>query len=134
MEILKTKYKDMHLQETSGKVKDYIIKIVKFVIISGIAYVILQPWVVLILRSFMDRQDMYNADVFIIPRNFTFYNMAYVWELLGYTKGFFDSLWYAGINTLLQIISCTLVAYGFARHNFRFKKLLFGCVILTIIV
>ena len=86
MEILKTKYKDMHLQETSGKVKDYIIKIVKFVIISGIAYVILQPWVVLILRSFMDRQDMYNADVFIIPRNFTFYNMAYVWELLELTK------------------------------------------------
>lgn len=134
MNIVRTKREVNDYKDMSRKVKVLFIKVIKIVIICGISYVILQPWVVLILRALMDRQDMYNVEVFIIPRNFTFYNIAYVWELLGYTKGFFDSLWYAGINTILQIFSCTLVAYGFARHHFRYKKLLFGFVILTIVV
>lgn len=108
--------------------------IVRALLIAGIAYFIIQPWLVLLLRAFMDRQDMYRADVFIIPRNPTFYNIAYVWDLLAFNKGYFDSLWYAALNTLLQITSCVLVAYGFARFNFRFKNILFSFVILTIIV
>ena len=121
-------------KKTAVKIKSVAIKIVKAVIIIGISYCIIQPWAVLILRAFMDRQDMYSPDVFIIPRNFTIYNIAYVWELLEYGKGIFDSIWYSVLNTFLQITSCVLVAYGFAKFNFRFKRVLFSFVILTIVV
>jgi multiple sugar transport system permease protein len=36
--------------------------------------------------------------------------------------------------TILQTFTCLLVGYGFARFNFKFKNLLFGLVIFTIIV
>jgi multiple sugar transport system permease protein len=109
-------------------------KTLRALLLIGISYYILQPWIFLVFRSFMDRMDMYRADIFIIPRNFTFYNITYVWQLLDFTSGYIGALWYALLNTLLQITSCLLVAYGFARFNFRFKKILFSFVILTIIV
>ena len=37
-------------------------------------------------------------------------------------------------SDLLQLFTCLMTAYGFARFRFPFKKLLFGCVILTLIV
>ena len=36
--------------------------------------------------------------------------------------------------TLLQLLICSMVGYGFARFDFPFKKLLFGCVVVMIII
>ena len=36
--------------------------------------------------------------------------------------------------TLIQIFICSMAGYGFARYEFPFKKVLFGCVILTIVI
>ena len=36
--------------------------------------------------------------------------------------------------TLVQVFVCSMVGYGFARFEFPFKKLLFGCVVVTIVL
>ena len=60
------------------------------------------------------------------------HNYADVWEQINYPRLLFNTIAIALIGTLGTILSCTLVAYGFARFRFPGRNLLFVFVIATI--
>jgi multiple sugar transport system permease protein len=78
--------------------------------------------------------NLYDPTVILIPKNFTFNNIFWVAGIMHYWEALKNTLFIAGSVTLLQIISCLLVGYGFARFNFKFKGLIFGLVLFTLIV
>ncbi len=108
--------------------------IFRTVLLLGLAYLILYPILVKLSVSFMSRADMSDMSVHWIPRHPTLANYRDVLQLIDYFQYLAVTLLDTVGVTLLQLIACTLVGYGFARFNFRFKKLLFFCVILTLVV
>ena len=62
----------------------------------------------------------------------TFDNYLDVWRLLNYPQLLFNTAAIALIGMLGTLISCTLVAYGFARFRFPGRGLLFLILIATI--
>ncbi|HYX12660.1 MAG TPA: carbohydrate ABC transporter permease, partial [Candidatus Acidoferrum sp.] len=60
------------------------------------------------------------------------HNYADVWDQINYPRLLFNTIAIALIGTFGTIISCTLVAYGFARFRFPGRNLLFVMVIATI--
>jgi len=119
---------------TVNRLKSLLLGIFKFVIIVGMSYIILGPVINIVCNAFFSPSDVYNPSVFMIPLNPTLENFrrAFVrldyWSTLGYTMIYIISL------TLIQILICSMVGYGFSRFDFPFKKLLFGCVIVTIVL
>jgi multiple sugar transport system permease protein len=59
-------------------------------------------------------------------------NYAEVWRILDIPKVMFNTIAIALIGTLGTLVSCTLVAYGFARFRFPGRNLLFVILIATI--
>jgi multiple sugar transport system permease protein len=59
-------------------------------------------------------------------------NYADVWELINYPRLLFNTVALATIGTIGTVLSCTLVAYGFARFRFPGRGLLFTILIATI--
>ena len=59
-------------------------------------------------------------------------NFAEVWDLIDYPRLLFNTLALAIIGTIGTVLSCTLVAYGFARFRFPGRNLLFTLLIATI--
>jgi multiple sugar transport system permease protein len=59
-------------------------------------------------------------------------NFVDVWNLINYPRLLFNTIALALIGMIGTLISCTLVAYGFARFRFRGKGLLFTLLIATI--
>jgi multiple sugar transport system permease protein len=59
-------------------------------------------------------------------------NFAKVWDLIDYPRLLFNTLAIAVISTIGTLLSCTLVAYGFARFKFPGRGLLFTLLIATI--
>jgi multiple sugar transport system permease protein len=59
-------------------------------------------------------------------------NFAEVWDLIDYPRLLFNTIVIAVISTIGTLISCTLVAYGFARFRFPGRSLLFTLLIATI--
>jgi multiple sugar transport system permease protein len=59
-------------------------------------------------------------------------NFAKVWDLIDYPRLLFNTAAIAIIGTIGTLISCTLVAYGFARFQFPGRGLLFTLLIATI--
>lgn len=82
----------------------------------------------------MAEKDLYDATVISIPRNFTTENYKLVNELIGFWKALFNTIWIALLVSVVQIIFCTLVGYGFARFKFPLKKFWFACVMLVIVI
>lgn len=108
--------------------------IVKAVIIIGICFIILQPLFTKLSVSLMAERDLYDSSVKYIPKHFTLGNYKMAIEGMDYWTVFLRTLLLAGGVSLLQLFTCLLTAYGFARFRFPCKNLLFGCVILTLIV
>ena len=59
-------------------------------------------------------------------------NFSDVWQLIDYPRLLFNTIAIALIGTLGVLLSCTLVAYGFARFRFPGRGLLFTILIATI--
>jgi multiple sugar transport system permease protein len=62
----------------------------------------------------------------------TFSNYTDVWTLLNYPRLLFNTAAIAIIGLIGTVVSCTLVAYGFARFRFPGRSALFLLVIATI--
>jgi multiple sugar transport system permease protein len=60
------------------------------------------------------------------------HNYADVWEQIDYPRLLFNTVAIALIGMIGTLVSCTLVAYGFARFRFPGRDLLFILVIATI--
>ena len=59
-------------------------------------------------------------------------NFGAVWDLLDYPRLLFNTIAIAVIGMIGTLVSCTLVAYGFARFRFPGRGILFGLLIATI--
>lgn len=109
-------------------------KILRGVIILGLCFVIIYPYFTKIMNSFMSVDDIIDPSVKFIPRYFTFDNVKAILQSLRYDTSLYTTFGVAFMAGILQMISTSLVGYGFARFNFKFKNILFFFVILTLIV
>lgn len=115
-------------------IKGLAVNIVRFAIIIGVSYVILSPVIGILVNSFSSDRDAYNPMVYILPQMPTLDRYRLVIERLDYFKTMARDLLYTVSLMALQIIICSMVGYGFARFEFPFKKLLFGCVVVMIVI
>jgi multiple sugar transport system permease protein len=59
-------------------------------------------------------------------------NFGRVWDLIDYPRLLFNTVALAVIGTIGTVLSCTLVAYGFARFRFPGRGLLFTILVATV--
>lgn len=119
---------------TARQMGGWLWSLFRFGLMLGIAYVILHPLLVKLSVAFMSESDMYDMTVQWVPRSPTLANFAEVLELIDYGKYLLTTLAVSLGAMLLQLISCSLAAYGLARFDFRGRKLIFALVILTLVV
>lgn len=114
--------------------KEFILRLFRLIIIVGICYVILGPILGIISSSFFSDADNYNPMVYLIPQEPTLERYKLAIQYLNYWGTMGASLAYSLTLMLLQVLVCSMVGYGFARFQFPFKNLLFGCVVIMIVV
>ncbi|MBQ7848429.1 MAG: carbohydrate ABC transporter permease [Clostridia bacterium] len=121
------------LRKTAGN-KAY--KVVRFLLLFGLCFMILQPLLSKLSLSFMIEQDLYDSTVIAIPRHLTLQNYVDVGSpaLMNYGKALGNTFFVSFFVALLQVASATLVGYGFARFKFPLKRFWFFAVILTVII
>lgn len=118
-----------------GKIsKKVSVRAFQYLILIGLSFIIIYPIIVSLLISFMDKSDIYNSSIRFISQNPSLKNYMYSISFLNYWSVLLKSVLFDGLACLLEICACLLVAYGFARFDFPFKKLIFGCVLLTLLV
>ncbi len=108
--------------------------VLKAIFLIGFCFVILYPILTMISKAFMERNDIFDNTVILIPKHFTMQNFQIAVILLDYWKSLGNTLTLSLLVTVLETASCLLVGYGFARYRFKLKGLFMALVIFTIIV
>lgn len=108
--------------------------LLRFIIIFGLAFIILKPIITKIFMSFMGPSDLLDNTVNMVPRQLSTYYWNVAIKRLTLEKTFFSTLLLSVGVALIQVVSSTLVGYGLARFKFKLNKLFFFLVILLMLV
>ena len=108
--------------------------VIRALLMFGLCFMIIQPLITRFSLSLMSETDMYDSTIRLLPRNVTLDNYRIVAELTNMPESMINTAWISLLMSIVQVISTTLVAYGFARFEFPLKKFWFACVVLLIIV
>jgi len=108
--------------------------VIRYLLLIGLAFLILYPLLVKLSNSFMSPQDLIDGTVRFIPRQFTWFNYKTVIEYTSFFKGLSNTLGISFLSGIIQMLVCTMVGYGLARFNFKGKSVVFALVVLTILI
>ncbi len=122
------------IKKILSDIKGLVLKIFRAMILIGVGYVIVSPVIGMVVNSISSTKDAVDPMVFIFPKAPTLEKYSLVLERLSYFKTIGKDLLYTVSLTLIQLFVCSMVGYGFARFNFKFKGLLFGCVVIMIVI
>ncbi len=111
-----------------------IYKIFRLVLMIGISYIVLYPFITKIAGSFMGREDFVDLTVQLIPKNFSLDIYKAIFTDLNYWGAFLNTFLLSFIAAILQTFTCCLIGYGFAKFKFRGRNILFMLVILTMVI
>lgn len=108
--------------------------IMRTIILVGISFMILYPFIIKIVASFMSTKDLLDSTVKYIPRqpNIEFIKRAI--RTMNYLEATKNTLLISTVVGLAQLMVSSIVAYGFARFKFKGKNLLFMLVMVTLII
>ena len=111
-----------------------IVSIFRYLLLIAISYIILYPLFAMISYSLQSRADVLDTSVTWIPKFCTFDTYKVAFEALDYPKALLNTVLVGLVSAALEIFSCAIAAYGFARFKFKGRGLLFGIVLFTAIV
>lgn len=117
-----------------NNVKNFLLMIVRVAILVGVGYVILSPVIGMFVNSISSNKDAYNPMVYVLPEAPTLERYRLAIARMDYLPTLLRNLVYTGMLTLLQLLICSMVGYGFARFKFPLKNFLFGCVVVMIVI
>ena len=86
--------------------------IVRLILCLGFAYTILYPLFMMISRSIMSVENLYDNSVVWIPKDFSLDIIKAIYELLDYPIALWNSFWVALVITVMQLITCMATGYG----------------------
>ena len=102
--------------------------------LMGVGFVMLYPILFMISNSLKSVSDALDPTVVWIPSGTDMFNFKMAFKLLKFNDTLVNTLILVVPCVILQVITCLFVSYGFARFEFRFKGLLFGLLVFSLIV
>ena len=114
--------------------KKVIFLIFKLVLLIGVSYVILYPYITKIFGSFMSPSDFKDVTVVLISKNPTIEQYRCIIKENDYFQSLLNSFLISTSVALIQTLVCALTAYGLAKFKFKGNNLLFFIVIFTMMV
>ena len=114
--------------------KKVVFLIFKLVLLLGVSYVILFPYITKIAGSFMTASDFKDVTVILISKNPTLDQYKYIITENGYFSAFLNTFLVSLTVAIIQTVICSLIAYGLAKFKFKGNTIIFGLVIFTMMV
>lgn len=108
--------------------------LMRYLVLITIGYIILYPLLYMISSAFRSRDSFFDPTTIWITADVTFENLQDAFKIMKFSKALINTFVFELISAAIQIISCSLVAYGLARFDFKEKKILTMFMFVLILV
>jgi ABC-type glycerol-3-phosphate transport system permease component len=108
-----------------------------YVALIGGGLVMMIPFFWMFLTSLKTRAEVFASAPLSLPSGAHWENYATMWNAFGdvtFGTFFLNSVKLASLNTIGQVIACSMAAYAFAAISFRGRGILFGILLATLII
>lgn len=106
----------------------------RFVLLIGVSYVILYPYITKVFGSVMRPSDFKDVTVILLSKDPTIDQYRYIITENGYFGALLNTFLLSLSVALIQTVVCALVAYGLAKFKFKGNGLVFALVVFTMMV
>lgn len=96
-----------------------------FIILLLFSFVMVFPFVWMVLSAFKTTADVYAYPVKILPSSFTFDNFLRVFQMIDFGRYYLNTIVTTIAQTAVQIFLSITAAYAFAKLDFPFKRSLY---------
>ena len=110
------------------------VTVIRFILMLGVSYVILYPFIAKIAGSFMSREDIVDATVALIPKHFTLEIYRSIIVDNHYFEAVLNTFILSLLAALIQTFIACLIGYGLAKFKFKGNKAVMVAVVLTMII
>ncbi len=117
-------------KEKQGFLKPFCI----YALLICIGFIYLNPILHMLSTSFMSLDDLLDSSINWIPSRLTLSNYAQAAKSMDFWPALGKSIIIAGVPTICNLVSCSVVGYGLARFEFPLKKLALGLILFTFIL
>ena len=120
-------------RQASHKRNQAIVRIVATILLALGSLLVLFPLVWMLSTALKsDAEVMINSS--LIPRDWRFDNFAKAWNSAPFMMYLKNTIIITAIGMAGTVISCSLVAYGFAKIRFKGRDIIFLCVLGTMMI
>ncbi len=95
---------------------------------------IVGPFLWMLFSSFKGIKEFYYTPPRIFPDSYSLDNFNELFAKANFTRFYINSIYVTAVQVIFNIIIVTLAGYGFAKYEFRGKKVLFAIVLATTMV
>lgn len=116
------------------KIPHKIYILLRTILLIGLGFIVMYPILYMFTVSIRSPKDLLDPNVIWIPKNFSIESIRTAAKALNYQDSLMNSIKFSLLGAICSVISTSFAGYAFARFKFRFKGILFGLVIFTIVV
>lgn len=117
-------------KDREGFLKMFVI----YALLICIGFIYLYPIMHMISNSFMSLDDLLDSSIKWIPSSVNLSNYIQAAKSMDFWKSLGQSIIIAGVPTLCNVVSCSLIGYGLARFEFPGKKIILGIIIFSFVL
>ncbi|MBS4202377.1 carbohydrate ABC transporter permease [Bacillus sp. FJAT-49732] len=112
--------------------KPYKVLVYVLLILSSLYFIF--PFIWVLLTALKSDAEVFSFPPKIFPKVPQFHNFVDAWKSQPFGIYLKNSLIVTILTTFGQLLSCSLVAYGFSRFDFKFKNILFIILLSTMMI
>jgi multiple sugar transport system permease protein len=108
--------------------------VISQILLSLVALLFLVPIIWMVLSALKPSAEVFTVPPKLFGSEILFSNFVEAWNYLPFGRFILNTLFVAGIGTLITLVASAMSGYAFARLNFRFRGGLFVLYLSTLIV
>lgn len=106
----------------------------RLVMLTAIGYIVIYPLLYMIVTSLRSTESYSDPGVIWLLKDYHWENYKDAFEAIKFPTSFKNTLLIEIVSAFIEVASCSVVAYGIARFEFKTKKLTMVILILTIVI
>ena len=105
-----------------------------YALLICIGFIYIYPVLYMVSCSFMSLDDLLDSSIQWLPSSLNLSNYIQAAKSMSYGDSLWRSIVLAGVPTLCNLVSCSVIGYGLARYDFPGKKIVFGIIIVSFVL
>jgi multiple sugar transport system permease protein len=105
-----------------------------YVLLSALAFLAIVPFVFLLFSAFKPYTELIDPFPTLLPKHWSLAAMNEIITRQGFPRALWNTIWVAGIITLIQALTSSSAGYVFAKYNFPYKEALFKILLASMMI